>query len=367
MSKKMTKNIVALPGDGIGPEVTHEAIKVLKAVCKNHGTELKIQKMPFGGVSLDRFNKPLTDRTLEACENSDAVLLGAVGAPKWKNAPTDKRPEAGLLGLRKSLELYANLRPIKIYEPMIDASTLKADVLRDVDIMIVRELTGGIYFGFSHIDEKEEFAFNTMKYNHHEVERIADIAFGLAEKRKKTVRSVDKANVLDTSRFWRKIISERASNHPNIALQHILVDNCAMQLVRNPAQFDVIVTSNMFGDILSDEASMLTGSIGMLPSASLGDENKLFEPVHGSAPDIAGEGKANPVAAIASAAMLCRHALDMEEAALEIEEAITMTLNDGFRTPDIYSDSQDETLVNTGEMGSAILNRLETEVQKEAI
>ncbi len=366
MSIKTSKKIVALPGDGIGPEVTREALKVLKAACANHGYEINVQEMPFGGASLEKFGSPLTDETLEACQNASAVLLGAIGDPKWDDQPADKRPETGLLGLRKALELYANLRPIKIYDPLIDASTLKAEIIRDVDIMIVRELTGGLYFGDVH-REDGKYALNTMKYEHHEVLRIAKMAFNIAEKSRKKVCSVDKANVLETSRFWREIVTDYAENHPHIPLRHILVDNCAMQLVRNPAQFDVIVTANMFGDILSDEASMLTGSIGMLPSASLGNRNMLFEPVHGSAPDIAGEGKANPVAAIASAAMLCRHAFDLEEAALEIEEAIAAALSTGFRTADIYTGSPNEALVTTSEMGAEIQSHLKAASEEETV
>jgi 3-isopropylmalate dehydrogenase len=302
MNIKATKNIVTLPGDGIGPEVTHAALNILKSVCSNYGYEIDHVEKPFGGASIDQTGEPLTDDTLKACREADAILLGAIGGPKWDDQPKEKRPEAGLLGIRKRLGLYANLRPIRIYEPLIDASTLKATVIRDVDIMIIRELTGGLYFGEA--GARENSAFDTMQYERQEVLRIAQTAFEIAEKRQKNVCSVDKANVLDTSRFWRNIVQNYGENHSNIGLQHMLVDNCAMQLVRNPAQFDVILTSNMFGDILSDEASMLTGSIGMLPSASLGDEAMLFEPVHGSAPDIAGQNKANPIAAIASAAML---------------------------------------------------------------
>jgi 3-isopropylmalate dehydrogenase len=366
MNPTETKQITVLPGDGIGPEVTREALKILKIACEKHGCAVEAQEMPFGGVSLEQFDTPLTEETLEVCQNSSAVLLGAIGDPKWDNQPNDKRPETGLLQLRKSLSLYANLRPIKIYEPLIDGSTLKADVIRDVDIMIIRELTGGLYFGYAYHKE-EEFAQNTMKYERHEVTRIAETAFNIAEKRGKKLCSVDKANVLETSRLWRKTVNDCADNHLDITLQHMLVDNCAMQLVRNPSQFDVILTANMFGDILSDEASMMTGSIGMLPSASLGEENMLFEPVHGSAPDITGEGKANPVAAVASAAMLSRHAFGLEEAAKEIEQAITSTLSAGFRTADIYTEAPDETLVNTSEMGTEIQGHLRTTPQREPV
>jgi 3-isopropylmalate dehydrogenase len=365
MSDKNVKKIVTLPGDGIGPEVTREALKILQAVCKNYGCEIEVEEKLFGSASLDEFGTPLTNDTVEACREASAVLLGAVGDPKWNDHPPDKRPEAGLLGLRKSLQLYANLRPIRIYESLIEASTFKAEAIRDVDIMIVRELTGGLYFGDS--GEGEDSAFDTMEYERHEIQRIARTAFEIAQKRQKSVCSVDKANVLDTSRFWRKVVSDSATEYPDITLQHMLVDNCAMQLVRNPAQFDTMVTSNMFGDILSDEASMLTGSIGMLPSASLGDKAMLFEPVHGSAPDIAGQGKANPVAAIASAAMLCRHALNLDEAALEVEEAITATLAAGVRTADIYTGAPNETLADTVEVGSSILKHLNVNSQQKIV
>ncbi len=360
------KTIVTLPGDGIGPEVTAAAVDVLTTVCNQHGVEVNIKEKPFGGASLEQFGEPLTSKTLKACRKANAVLLGAVGDPKWDDQPGEKRPEAGLLGIRKELGLFANLRPVKIYEPLIDASTLKADVIRDVDIMIVRELTGGIYFGEPRrtaSDKKGSYAIDTMRYDEREIRRITKTAFETAAKRSNRVCSVDKANVLETSRLWRKTVIEYAAEQSNVRLEHMLVDNCAMQLVRDPTQFDVILTSNMFGDILSDEASMLTGSIGMLPSASLGDNGGLFEPVHGSAPDIAGKGKANPIAAIASAALLCRYAFNMEEAALQIEDAITSTLQEGLRTADIYSNASDEKLVNTPEMASAIMDHLNTEVK----
>ena len=364
MSK--TKEIVILPGDGIGPEVTREAVQILKAVCKRHGYKLKTRSFDFGGASIDRYGRPLTDETLEACKSVAAVLLGAVGGAKWDSQPKDKRPEDGLLKIRKELDLFANLRPIKVFKPLVNASSLKNEIVEGVDVMILRELTGGIYFGrprlTEQIDEGER-AVDTMEDRTGEISRIAHKAFEMATGRRKKVSSVDKANILDTSRLWRKTVDECAVQWPEITLEHVLVDNCAMQLVRDPKQFDVILTENMFGDILSDEAAMITGSIGMLPSASIGNDYALYEPVHGSAPDIAGEEKANPLATIASVAMLCRYSLDMEEAAQEIEDAILSTLEDGFRTPDIYTKSSKEYLVSTTEMGSAIMKHLNPDLQ----
>jgi 3-isopropylmalate dehydrogenase len=325
-----------------------------------------VRELPFGGASLERYGTPLTKETLDACRSTPAILLGAVGDPRWDDFPKDRRPEAGLLRLRKELDLYANLRPIKVYPALIGASSLKSEVIREVDILIVRELTGGIYFGqprFTTTTDTGEYAVDTMEYHTAEILRIAEKALEMAGQRRGNLCSVDKANVLDTSRLWRNTVSECARQWGNVHLRHMLVDNCAMQLIRQPGQFDVIVTSNMFGDILSDEASMITGSIGMLPSASLGETTALFEPVHGSAPDIAGQDQANPIAAIASVAMLCRYALDLEDAACEIEEAIDATLADGFRTADIYTRSPKEYLVNTSEMGSAILKHLNPNLQ----
>jgi 3-isopropylmalate dehydrogenase len=360
------KEIVVLPGDGIGPEVTKEAVNILQTVCKRHGTKLKTRTFPVGGASIDRYGRPLTDETLKACKDSSAVLLGAVGGSKWDDQPKDKRPEAALLGLRKELDLFANLRPIKTYKSLVHASTLKREVVRGVDIMIVRELTGGIYFGRPRLIEQTESgerAVDTMVYTTEEIERVAHVAFETATKRDRKVTSVDKANVLDSSRLWRKTVDESADQWPEITLEHMLVDNCAMQLVRDPKQFDVILTGNMFGDILSDEASMITGSIGMLPSASIGKEYAMYEPVHGSAPDIAGQNKANPLAAIASAALMCRYSLDMPDAASEIEDAIQSALQDGFRTGDISSHPSKEYVVSTSEMGSAVLKHLNPDLQ----
>ncbi|WP_138431156.1 3-isopropylmalate dehydrogenase [Fodinibius saliphilus] len=364
MSK--TKEIVVLPGDGIGPEVTKEAVNILQTVCKRHGYKLKTRTFPIGGASIDRFGRPLTDETLDACKNSPAILLGAVGGAKWNDQPKDKRPEAALLGLRKELDLFANLRPIRTYASLLHSSPLKKEIIRDVDIMIVRELTGGIYFGrprYIEQTESDERAVDTKVYTTEEIKRIAHVAFETATIRHRKVTSVDKANVLDSSRLWRQTVMESAKQWPEVGLDHMLVDNAAMQLVRNPGQFDVIVTGNMFGDILSDEASMITGSLGMLPSASLGEEYAMYEPIHGSAPDIAGRHIANPLATIASVAMMCRHSLDMPDAAREIELAIETTLEDGFRTADIYSDPANEYEVSTSEMGSAVVKHLNPNLQ----
>jgi len=360
------KEIVVLPGDGIGPEVTKEAVNVLEIVCKRHGHKLRIRSFPVGGASIDRYGRPLTDETLEACKDSEAVLLGAVGGNKWNDQPKDKRPESALLNLRKELDLYANLRPIKTYKSLIHASPLKPEIIEGVDIMIVRELTGGIYFGRPRLIEQTESgerAVDTKEYTTPEIKRVAHTAFETATVRNRKVTSVDKANVLDSSRLWRRTVEESAKQWPEIKLEHMLVDNCAMQLVRNPGQFDVILTGNMFGDILSDESSMITGSLGMLPSASIGEEYAMYEPVHGSAPDIAGQDKANPLAAIASVALMCRYSLDMPEAAQEIEEAIVATLHDGFRTADIASHFTKEHEVSTSEMGSAILKHLDSDLK----
>lgn len=362
----VTKEIAVLPGDGIGREVTSVAVKILQAVCERHGYNLKTENHEVGGASIDRFGRPLTKETLDACKKADAVLLGAVGGSQWDDQPKDKRPEAALLGLRKELGLYANLRPIKTYESLVHASPLKEEIIRDVDIMIVRELTGGIYFGRPRLIEQTETGergMDTLVYTTEEVERIVHTAFETAAVRNRKVTSVDKANVLDSSRLWRSTVTESAKQWPEITLEHMLVDNCAMQLVRYPSQFDVIVTGNMFGDILSDEASMITGSIGMLPSASLGEKHAMYEPVHGSAPDIAGQNKANPLATIASVALMCRYSLDMPEAAGEIEEAIHSTLNDGFRTGDISTGSSKAYLVDTTEMGNAVLKHLNPDLQ----
>lgn len=355
-------DIVALPGDGIGPEVTQVALDVLKTVLEQHDLKLNVTNLPFGGTCYEEFGEPVTDEILEACKESKVILLGAVGGPQWDDLSADKRPEAALLKLRKELGVYANLRPIFVHSALANASTLKQEVIEGTDILIVRELTGGIYFGkprFTSEQDGEPFSVDTMKYSRSEVHRVAKTAFDVAKLRGKRVCSVDKANVLESSRMWRKSVREIALDYPDVELTHMLVDNAAMQLIRNPKQFDVIVTGNLFGDILSDEASMLTGSIGMLPSASLGGENGLYEPVHGSAPDIAGKGIANPLAAVASAALLCRYSLKLESAAKKIESAILNLLDEGYRPADVYSEEPGTKLANTKEVSDQLLKFIE--------
>ncbi|HLC18138.1 MAG TPA: 3-isopropylmalate dehydrogenase [Thermodesulfobacteriota bacterium] len=359
--------VAVLPGDGIGPEIIKEALKVLKVLGKRFNIHWTLEEAPVGGASIDEHGKPLTDEVLDQVMRSDAVLLGAVGGPKWEGLDYSKRPERALLALRKELALFANLRPVKIYKPLIDASTLKKEVVDGVDIMVVRELTGGIYFGEPRGVEKlpdgTSRGVNTMVYTTPEIERIAIVAFEVAKPRRKKVTSVDKANVLETTELWRKVVTEVGADYPDIELNHMYVDNAAMQLIRNPKQFDVIVTGNMFGDILSDEAAMLTGSIGMLPSASLGPTRNraMYEPIHGSAPDIAGKDMANPIATVLSAAMIMRFSFNMEEAATAIEEAVEKVLNRGLRTPDIHQPGTEK--VTCSEMGSAIAEVLK--VRKE--
>lgn len=345
-------NIAVIPGDGIGPEIVAEAIKVLDAVAIKYSLEFNYKEYLLGGVAYDAKGTPLPEETIKGALESDAVLFGAIGGKKWDNLPKEKRPEAGLLGIRKALDLYANLRPVIVYDELIEASTLKPDIIRGVDILIVRELTGGIYFGEPR-GEKSEKAFNTMIYTKEEIERIAHIAFKSAMERNKKVCSVDKANVLEVSRLWRRVVDEVAINYPEVELTHMYVDNAAMQLIRNPKQFDVLLTSNLFGDILSDEASMLCGSIGLLPSASIGSKTALYEPIHGSAPDIAGQGVANPIATIASASMMLRYSLKEIEAADRIDSAIKTLLKDGYRTKDI-SDFGAKEICSTSEIGSII-------------
>ncbi len=360
----MTKSyrIAVLPGDGIGPEIVGEAVKVLKAVGKRHNIRFELHEALIGGASIDRYGIPLTDETLKLAKDNDAVLLGAVGGPKWEGLDYSIRPERALLALRKELGLFANLRPVKIYPVLSDASTLKKEVIEDVDIMVVRELTGGLYFGAPRGVEKlpdgTERGINTMIYTTPEIERIATVAFDVARKRRKKVTSVDKANVLETTELWRKVVTKVHKDYQDVELNHMYVDNCAMQLIRNPKQFDVIVTENTFGDILSDEAAMLTGSIGMLPSASIGGNVGLYEPIHGSAPDIAGQDKANPIATILSAAMMLGFSFNLTEAASDIERAVEKVLNKGFRTADINQTGMK--LVGCKDMGEAIINSLLT-------
>ncbi len=356
----MKYNITVLKGDGIGPEVVNQALAVLDTTGHKYGAEFELHEELMGGCAIDAYGEPLPEKTLQQCKQSDAVLLGAVGGAKWDTLPGNKRPEAGLLALRAGLGLYANLRPAIIYNALKQASPLKAEIIKDgIDIMVIRELTGGIYFGKrgrTTGEAGDEAAYDTEMYSVHEVERIAVRAFEAARKRKGKLMSVDKANVLESSRLWREVVVRISKDYPDVELSHMYVDNAAMQLVRKPDQFDVIVTGNMFGDILSDEASMITGSIGMLPSASLGDtKNGLYEPIHGSAPDIAGQDKANPIATILSVAMMLRYSLDMDEAAKDIETAVISVLDEGYRTGDIASEGCK--LVGTKEMGRLILEK----------
>jgi len=348
--------ICILPGDGIGPEIMAQAVKVLKAL--NLGFEMETALL--GGGAVDATGEPYPQATQKLAAQADAVLLGAVGGPKWDALPREQRPERGLLGIRKHLNLFANLRPAMLYPELASASTLKPEVVAGLDIVIVRELTGDIYFGQPRgIEQRggERFGFNTMCYSESEIRRIGRVAFETARKRNKKLCSVDKMNVLETTQLWRDVMNELAPEYPDVALSHMLVDNAAMQLVRAPRQFDVIVTGNMFGDILSDEASMLTGSIGMLPSASLDENGKgMYEPCHGSAPDIAGQGVANPLATILSAAMMLRHTFNRPDAAERIETAVKKVLARGLRTADIYSAGT--TKVGTREMGGAVVKAL---------
>lgn len=348
--------ICVLPGDGIGPEITAEAVRVLKAL----DLQFEMEEALLGGCAVDATGNPYPEATQKLARAADAVLLGAVGGPQWDNNPREQRPERGLLGIRKDLGLFANLRPAILYPELANASTLKPEVVAGLDILIVRELTGDIYFGQPRgIETKggERVGVNTMVYSESEIRRIARVAFAAARKRSKKVCSVDKMNVLECTQLWRDVVIETAKEFPDVELSHMLVDNAAMQLVKNPKQFDVMVTGNMFGDILSDEASMLTGSIGMLPSASLDEKNKgLYEPSHGSAPDIAGKGVANPLATILSAAMMLRYTFNNEAAAQRVENAVKKVLAQGFRTGDIYEPGMKK--VGTKEMGDAVLAAL---------
>ncbi|MGH2460564.1 MAG: 3-isopropylmalate dehydrogenase [Chloroflexota bacterium] len=356
----MQAQIAVLPGDGIGGEVTAEAEKVLKVVAETYGHQFSFPSALVGGVAIDQTGSALPDESLELCRRSAAVLFGAIGGPKWDDPRAAVRPEQGLLALRKGLGLYANLRPVKLYDCLVDSSTLKPDIVRGVDLIVVRELTGGLYFGqpsrrFDGPRGRE--AVDTMAYAEEEVERVVQAACDLARPRRKKVTSVDKQNVLSTSRLWREVAGEVGARNPDITLEHVLVDNCAMQLVKQPAQFDVLVTENTFGDILTDEASVLAGSMGMLPSASLGaGKMGMYEPIHGSAPPLAGKDLANPIAAILSVAMLLRYSLDLFSEAAAVERAVQRVLDDGFRTEDIGS--ANTRVVGTREMGDQIANRI---------
>ena len=360
----MNYNISLIPGDGIGPEIVSEARKVLDKVCEVYGHTFSYSKVLLGGASIDAHGVPLTEEAIATAKASDAVLMGSIGGDAktspWYKLEPSKRPEAGLLAIRKALNLFANLRPAYLYNELKDACPLKEQIIGDgFDMIIVRELTGGLYFGARKTTEENgvKTAVDTLSYNENEIRRIAIKAFDIAMKRRKKVTRVDKANVLDSSRLWRSVVEEVARDYPEVTLEHMLVDNCAMQLVRDPKQFDVILTENMFGDILSDEASMVTGSIGMLSSASL-NETKfgLYEPSHGSAPDIAGQNKANPIATILSAAMMLRYSLDLDKEADAVEAAVQKVLTDGYRTGDIMSKGC--TLVGTKEMGNLIAKEI---------
>ena len=357
----MTKKIAVLPGDGIGKEIVAEAVKVMDALKSRFGFELEMEQAPIGGAGYDAAKHPLPEATLKLAKAADAVLLGAVGGPQYDTLPRELRPERGLLGIRSELGLFSNLRPALLYPQLVHASTLKPEVVSGLDIMIVRELTGSVYFGKPRgIRTREDGVregFNTMIYSEPEIERIARSAFNIAMKRNKKLCSVDKANVLEVSELWREVVIRVAKDYPKVELSHMYVDNAAMQLVRAPKQFDVIVTDNMFGDILSDQASMLTGSIGMLPSASLDKNGKgMYEPIHGSAPDIAGKGVANPLATILSVAMMLRYTLNEAALADRIEQAVSKVLDQGFRTGDIWTEGTKK--VGTKEMGDAVVAAL---------
>ena len=352
------KKILILPGDGIGPEVCTEAKKVLVALNNKFQYDIEFEEAEVGGAAFDKYGKPLPEATLEAAQKADAILLGAVGGPAWDDLDYDLRPERALLGLRSQLDLFANLRPAILSKHLVESSSLKSEKVEDLDLLIVRELTGGIYFGEPRGNiESENSAFNTMIYSREEIERIGRVAFEAAQKRSKSLCSVDKANVLEVSVLWREVIIEISKDYPDVELTHMLVDNAAMQLVKEPKQFDVIVTGNLFGDILSDIAAMLTGSIGMLPSASLNSKNQgLYEPVHGSAPDITGKGLANPIAAILSLAMMLKYSFGLNEASLAIENSIQNVLSEGFRTHDL--EGSEEMRLSTSDMGNKIVENL---------
>lgn len=356
--------ILLLPGDGIGPEVIREARKVMEAAGGRYGLRLQFEEGLIGGAAFDATGSPLPDDVLEAALAADAVLMGAVGGPKWDNLPPQLRPEAGLLRIRKGMQVYANLRPVRVFPALASASALRPEVVSGVDVLILRELTGGLYFGqpkgrfAAGAEEGGERAIDTLAYSRREVERIVRMGFEFARRRRHKLTSVDKANILATSQMWRDVVNEVAKEYPDVELNHLYVDNCAMQLIRNPRQFDVLVTENMFGDILSDEAAELSGSLGMLPSASLGDPGRpgLYEPVHGSAPDIAGQGKANPLATILTVAMLFRYSLQVEAAGAAVERAVEKVLAEGARTADLARAG--EPVLSTAEMGDRVVAAL---------
>lgn len=357
----MSYKIALLPGDGIGPEVTSAAVKVIDLVAEKINMEVTYETFAIGGSCYEEHGTPIIEDTLQGCYNSDAVFLGAVGGPEWENLPHHLKPEAALLKLREKLGLFANIRPAKIFRPMLNSSSLKSEILDGTDFVVLRELTGGIYFGKPRgiADEK---AWNTMVYSKNEVKRIAHKSFEMAMRRNRILTSVDKANVLEVSQFWREIVIEISKEYPEVKLNHMYVDNAAMQIVRNPKQFDVILTSNIFGDIISDISGMITGSLGMLPSASIGEKYSLYEPIHGSAPDIAGQNKANPIAAILSAAMMFENSFGMSKISQVIEKGIADTLEQGWRTPDIANENDKE--ITSEEMTDNIIKSIEQLISK---
>lgn len=358
----MKKKIAVLKGDGIGPEIVNEALKVLDKIAKKYNHEFETTELYFGGVSIDKYGEPLTDETLNICKNSDAVLLGAVGGPKWDNVDKDKRPEKGLLKIRKELGLFANLRPTKLYNELKSSCPLKEDIIKNgIDFVMIRELTGGVYFGKKETKniDNVEIATDEMKYTEEEIGRIGEVAFKVAMKRNKRVVSIDKANVLDTSKLWRKVMHRLSEKYKEVEYEDQLVDSASMQIIKNPSRFDVVVTENMFGDILSDEASVLAGSIGMMPSASLGSTKLgLYEPIHGSAPDIAGQNISNPIGTILSVALMLRYSFDMENEARSIEKGVEKVLADGYRTTDIYITGT--TKLSCSDMGDMIVNAIDS-------
>lgn len=362
---QMEKKITVLPGDGIGPEVIASAIKVLQVIGKRFNHTFQLTYGVIGGAAIDQYNNPLPDETIAMCEQSDAILLGAVGGPKWDNNPAHLRPEKGLLQIRKHFDLFANLRPVKAFPSLLASSPLKREVAENVDLMIVRELTGGIYFGEPR-KKTETAAVDTCVYSREEIERIIDNAFELARLRRGKLCSVDKANVLDTSRLWREIVEEKKKQYPDVQVEHNLVDSVAMKLITNPGQYDVVVTENMFGDILSDEASVITGSLGVLPSASIrGDSFGLYEPVHGSAPEIAGLGVANPAATILSVAMMLQYSFGLKEEAAEIERAVSAVFDDGYFTADLAQEGT--RVLSTDEWTNKVINEIDTSFVSESI
>ena len=356
----MKKKIAVLKGDGIGPEIVNEGLKVLSKIASKYEHEFETKELLFGGASIDEYGAPLTNETLDICKASDAVLLGAVGGPKWDNVDKDKRPERGLLAIRKELSLFANLRPTKLFKELKNSCPLKEDIIKDgIDFVMIRELTGGVYFGKKETKETNGIitAIDEMKYDENEIRRIGIVAFETAKKRKKKVTSIDKSNVLDTSKLWRKIMHELSDKYSDIEYEDMLVDSASMQIIKNPSRFDVVVTENMFGDILSDEASVLAGSIGMIPSASLGDTTLgLYEPIHGSAPDIAGQNISNPIGTILSVAMMLKYSFNMDKEASDIENAVEKALVDGYRTTDLYVEGTKK--LSCSEMGDIIVNNI---------